>query len=390
MIQTMRRVAWTFVTTALLAVTAVAAQSEPPATRPAPPPPVDQVVRLLPIALQIKGQSPQQALAALSRQSGVAIYPYAFKRDEAYKLTPFDLWGSREFPAIDFDVPPSSFWEAMRQILTYSQLGEIDATGTSDVVLVPQAYFGGFSDPWMVSDKPLVFARIPKEYSDVSAAGVQSLLMRVYLDPRVQLLDVSTGEITAARDETGREIDARLSVLPEQSSGHYSRWNLLCRWKVAFQPNAKWQVSALQGYLVATIATKVQTVRMDLLEGLVSSAGPWTLHLENLEFWGTASRSRSLNLVISLEKEEGANVPLPALLNWVVRLQDAGGNALSLDWAEPPTFTPSGGLRQQLRFNCNRANGEKAEPAKLLVDFPLEIKEVSLPFEFKGIEPLPK
>jgi hypothetical protein len=401
----------------LLATVYTALGADPAATQPATTAPtIDKVVPLPLISLKTKGMSPRDALAAISKQTGVAIYPFGYDvkaESEVSATSPkWDLWASRKFDPLDFDLDGVSFWQAMRRITARAGL-TIDYGGL-DVVVDKNPGWGSLPAPSAVSEVcPEVLGAIPLDVArnyngdpnnapidmgtDKNGAirvyggggGYSDLFIFLYVDPRIRICSMGDLHLDVATDGTGHALPERhctVQIRPE------SLWQVCCMPSLAPVNDGTNRIGELRGYLPVSIVTSMKSVILPFKLGYKQTVGPWVIEVADFTKWIMAGNQNyaAERALVSFEYAGERTVPLPGTLVPLVRAVDSKGQALAPDGDPyPPRISVSGGERAWLDYSTALANGDYAEPAGLQVDVPLKIENAIIPFDFKDI-PLQK
>jgi hypothetical protein len=348
------------------------------------PPTIDGIIKLPPITLRTRGLSPQQAVEALSKETGVAIYPFRRAVPEGKSLSPkspvFDLWTARQYRPIDFDLESVSFWPAMRRIAVHANIGI--RNGGRDVVLYEQLESNELPAPGVLSETPLTVGHL------IPAEGGPAFTVDLYVDPRVPLLSAGPVVIERAMAERGRSINA--SAQRGLHRQFRDRWRIhdYVQYTLPDQPAAR--IVLLSGYAPVMVVTRSQTVEFPLDQlGFAVEIGPWVVKLEDFRSSHFVGGNAVRDFFIGFERRQPSSVPVPPVLGVLAQLVDANGRAMIVTGDSRPQTTVSGGIREWVEFECALRDGAPATPAKLLVDVPLEIKSAIVPFEFRDI-PMPR
>jgi hypothetical protein len=365
-----------------------AADATRPTTRPAE---IDTLVHIPPITLKTKGLSGRDAFTLLGKATGVTFFDA--KRVSTGMMgfsRAIDLWGDGSHPDIDFDLDGVSFWQAARRL---GERANVDAYGDGmEVTLDPIAPNTGKD-----CEQPLFTAHIEARrgyHQTVSLRGSVNqdtitdvsagYSLSVKVDPRVAIAGFSSPVIETTRDNLNHDVplvsgDDHNGGRPVIGS-HFANFPMF-----AVPAPGATQLSILHGYVPVTVVTKPNKVVWPLQVGAKAVAGPWTIELVDI---GNESSNlgRSLDVFVGIERTDPASSdPFPLDLNALVQIVDKTGEPLVRRTASEPRATVSGGYRERIAFWDAHADQTAAEPDKVEINIPQEIKPAALPFEFKDV-----
>jgi hypothetical protein len=360
------------------------ARAAEPTSRPAM---LEDFKAASPITLQFQQKSPQEILDDLARQSGIKT-----------RVNPANLWATRPAQLIDINVQNVSYWRALKEICKAAGL-QVNGWDR-EVVLMSGAGRFGLTGDGPASDKGPVMA-IGQRIFRSQTADLQSGEMRractlnllLYVDPRVRLVAWRPVCVLSARDEKGNDLNGNVSA------GVYAdRYNETSAWQISqtvgLTPATRTggTVAELKGYLPAIVVLKTQTLEIaDPLakKPFKQDVGNWTVELGGIKDKrpGQVPKAYQVDLVL---QQRDKSAPLPSFdLGRLVQLVDAKGAILMRQRYEGTSSTSDGRTQASLVYMQQTFGGEQiGVPAKLLIDVPVEMKEMGLPFEFKNL-PLP-
>lgn len=383
-----------------LSVSSLAQPPEPPRPpKPAAPPiTLEELSAAIggttQITMHLKDVTYREILADLSRQSGIVVK--ARNQDEAARLKKYSI-----------DIENQNFWQAIRSIGEVLKLYPQPWGANRELTMAPgyAAYWRGatqFSAPLM----SLMVRQIERthyvnfaspENADPAQAAPNAprveLNSLVVVDPKLRSLGTTARyTVTEAVDEKG------VSLMTETAEGRMYR-EIPLLWQGQFQlkyrPNMGRKLSRLRGSLRFFVVARSELWEnndVNIAKGATKTVKVGrreeTYTVDSIEKEGNGYR---VKIAVS-RKTEAAPVPEEAtpeaqqlrqarreLVQWM-RLTDEAGNAYQGRYADSSDDV------QEFVFSSNRQSPDdvKIGPAKKLsIDIPVEIRELTVPIEFK-------
>ncbi|MFI5381517.1 MAG: hypothetical protein ACHRHE_19645 [Tepidisphaerales bacterium] len=352
-----------------------------PTSRPAM---LERFDAAVPISIQLHQKSPQEVLDELARQSGIKT-----------RVNPGNLWQTHPQQLVDVEVKDVCYWRALKEICRAAGL-QVNGWDR-EVVLMAGAGRFGLTGDGPVSEKGPVMAIAQRIYrsqtADLQSGETRRLCtvsLMIYVDPRVRLVAWKPVCVLSARDEKGNDLGGNVSA------GVYAdRYNETSAWQisqtVSLTPATRTggTVAELKGYLPAVVVLKAQTLEVPeplTRKQFKQDVGPWTVELLDVKDKRPGQTPKAYQVDVVLQEREKAGSPSNFDLGRLVQLVDAKGAVLMRQRYEGTSTTSGGRTQASLVFMQNTFGGElTGPPTKLLVDVPVEMKEMGLPFEFRDV-----
>jgi hypothetical protein len=339
------------------------------------------------ITLHVRGGSPKDVFAEISRQAGADLRP-----------SPATLWDAKPWPAVDLDFDRKPFWLVMREVCDLFGVSPKSNGNERDVEIVERVSSNN-SKPWgtsptVVNGPFMVSATYinRSHYADLNQpnnvrrnASVQLL---VYAEPKLRVLQGTyNARIDEALDEAGNSL-----VPPGVSHDGLqpnSNWvmNLNCSLTPTEQTGNR--IARLKGagrFLVQTRSETAEVVDVLNARNVSRTVGGKRFTLKEVRKNGESSYQATITLYRAGWNLAEWNYMYP-YSNF--RMVDAAGRSLAR-----VTASGQGGGQDQtdvtIQFQRSSLAGGEAsgEPVKLVWEVATETREVVVPFEFKDL-PLP-
>lgn len=332
------------------------------------------------ITLHLQDASPKAAFAQLSQQAATNLRPY-----------PPNLWESRTWPPVKVDLDNASFWQALRELCGQTGLSLHRLGAQRDPVLMASGGRSLWEYPAVEHGPFLIFAQSIRRLHTANLSQAQpvqrvcTIQLLLYVEPRIALMKAANqAEITQAIDEKGQALAPAGAggALVAATSGI---WPLTATFSTP--PQAGSRLVRLEG----RIRTLVQSTRqlVEVPEVLKAANVTRAVGGHRLEVRSVRVAGETYTFQISILPDpqqpklwEGMN------LASTFRLVDAQGRGLTL------RNSSGGGEADRIDLNLtfgreDWGGGEGAgEPARLIWDVPLQLKELAIPFQFTDL-PLP-
>ena len=352
-----------------------------PTSRPAE---IQQFPVLQPITLQLSQKNPQDLLAELTRQSGIKT-----------RVIPANLWQTRPAQLCDIDVKGVSYWRAMQEIC---RVGGLQVGGWEQEVVINNGggHFGLTGDGPVSDQGPVMTMaqRIHRSHTaDLQTGDIRrncSLNLLLYVDPRARLVAWKQICVTVARDEKGNDLGTGTS-----NNAYADRYNQGSTWQInqtiGLTPLTRTggTVAELKGYLPAVVVLKAQTIEIpDPLtrKQFKQDVGPWSVEVTETKDKRPSQTPKAYQVDIVMQQREKNNPPPNFDVGRLVQLFDAKGQCLMRQRWEGSNTTTGGRSQASLIYMQQTFGGEQiGPPVKLLIEVPLEMKEMQLPFEFRNL-----
>ncbi|MGA2499131.1 MAG: hypothetical protein ABSH20_15425 [Tepidisphaeraceae bacterium] len=338
-----------------------------------------------PITLDLRQKSPQEMLDELTRQSGVKT-----------RVFPANLWQTHPTPLADIDVKGASYWRALKEIC---RLAGLQVNGWDrEVVLMAGAGRFGLTGDGPVSDSGSVMAmgqRIFRSHTADLQTGetrrVCTLNLLMYVDPRVRLVAWKPVCVTSARDEKGNDLRGGISAgVNVDRYSDVSAWQISQTVGLNLASRSGGTVVELKGYLPAVVVLRDQT--LEIPEPLArkqfkQDVGTWTVELIEVKDKRPGQIPKAYEVDLAMQ-QHGQVSSFPKLdLGRLIQLVDAKGAALMRQRYEGTSTTSERRTQASLVYMQQTFGGEQiGPPAKLVIDVPVEMQEMGLPFEFHDLK----
>jgi hypothetical protein len=361
---------------------------------------IGQVVPLPKITLHTSGHAPIDAFAMLAAATETTICPInSIADDPMGQSKPYDLWNARAYPQIDFDIDTPCFWQACDQLMEKAGL-ENPFGGDRWIVLGPKPDIPGLDLRASVSDQPAVRARIsmrpgyhmemrtddePPQVTDIP----ESLELRLLVDPRIRICAIADPVFEEAVTDDG--LNVRIQTV--RSITFRDRpWELQALVSTD-PPRQSGSLRILRGYVPVRVVTKWQSTEIPLNLGEKKSVGPWTLEVVECNVGGRRLVSglgwfKNNDMLLGMESTQPELAAKVQDIRNLVRLEDATAAPLVPFFAggiAQPRRTVTNGIRQRFCITWARWDEKPVDSTKLVVDFPLEIEDAMVPFEFSNV-----
>lgn len=337
------------------------------------------------VTLHLKQAEPREAVAELSRQAFAPL-----------PVFPENLLDQSGLPKVSIDVDRELFWVAMQQFsqqtgLELQQYNEGAREGVRLMRGGMRAVGPTFiSGPFLIVANQITRTQTVQLGPGGGANGSQSdflLNLFAFSEPKLKVIRSSSSvQLEEAIDDHGNSL---LPVGPD-NRGYYGGgggcWQLFCR--LGWPHNPGRRIRSLKGRTSFTVQTKSQTIQIDNLPAVKDKAEsvngvPITVHSFNKSEGGW-----ELKLSITSDPQNPmAWIQLQQSLTTKLAIVDAQGTAL--DHRGMSSRGINNEIEMSLQFvQSNGPDGRSGEPLKLLWEYPLETKDLTVPFRFADL-PMP-
>ncbi len=340
------------------------------------------------VTLRLKGASPRQAFEEFFRQSGSSL-----------RVVPDNLWDSRAFPPVDVEIDAQPYWAALRSLCKAYDV-QVQNVGDRDLTIVDRGsqyrLFG--KAPWVAHGPFMVIAQSVSrsQWADLNMnqnAGNHycALQLVVLAEPKMRVLQ---GSYLARLEEAVDENGTSLLVANAQQAEGVQRltglcWNLQATLKLGDPLGERIaRVRGMGRYWIQTRSEKTEIANLAEAKDRPQQVGGRSFVVKELKKQGEMWQIR-----LSFSRATWGNADMGALQDpngSTVRLMDVDGRAMVRIPGVSTSFTQDNMMEMVFSFGRQAAAGmEKvADPAKLMVEIPTEMKEMTVPFEFTDL-PMP-
>ncbi|MFI5381518.1 MAG: hypothetical protein ACHRHE_19650 [Tepidisphaerales bacterium] len=339
------------------------------------------------ITLHLKGALPRQAFDEFFQQAGATL-----------RVVPDNLWDSRPFSPADVDIEAQPYWVALPELCkTYDV--QVQNAGDRDVSVVDKTsqyrLFGKaprvVHGPFMVIAQSVSRSQWAELNFNQNVSKHCAVQLIVLAEPKLRVLQGAyVAHIDEAVDENGNSL---LMPAAQQIEGVQRltgcAWNLQATLKPADPLGDR--IARLSGtarYWIQTRSEKTEIAnlaeakdrsqqvggRAFVVKELKKQGEMWQIKLSFSRFaWGGADMG-------SLQDPNGSTI----------RLLDADGRTLPRIGGVATNFTADNMMEMLFSFGrpASTAADKVPDPAKLVVEIPTEMKEMTVPFEFTDL-PMP-
>jgi hypothetical protein len=339
------------------------------------------------VTLNLKGASPRQAFDEFFQQTG-----------DALRMVPDNLWESRAFPPADVDIQAQPYWAAMRSLCkTYDV--QAQNAGDRNLTIVDRGsqspLFG--KAPWVVHGPFMVIAQTVtrNQWAELNvnqnANHHCALQLIVLAEPKLRVLQGSyVAHLEEALDENGNSL-----LMPnlQQMEGVQRLtglcWNLQATLKPADPLGDR--IARIRGtgrYWIQTRSEKTEVANLADAKDRSQQVGGRSFTVKELKKQG-----ETWQIKLSLPRLAWGNADMASLQDpngSTIRLLDADGRSLPRMGGVATNFTADNMMELLFSFGrpASAAADKAADPAKLVVEIPTEMKEMTVPFEFTDL-PMP-
>jgi hypothetical protein len=350
-------------------------------SRPTTAPDVE-ILKATLITLHLKDVAPKAAFAELARQAHTQI-----------RTNPRALWDTREWPPITIDLERVSFWTAMKQLCEQTRLSPQRVGMEREIALTPVPggrlalnYPGFEHGPFLITAQ-----RISRNCTADLVAPTQSsrtcmVQLAVYAEPKVRVVkSYFNAQITQAVDDCGNHLMppffSLLDEHPQQAS--------ICILNIgaSLTPPAKpgKTISILKGN--ARLLVQVRSDSVEIADILKARNVTRQLAGHKLLVKEVRKAGETYTFVVTVSRDPG-QPPIWNDINLATTFSvlDASGQPLSRRNYVNVTNPQADHLDFNLLFaREDWAGPAVGEPAKLVWELPLDIKEIAVPFEFRDL-----
>ena len=215
------------------------------------------------------------------------------------------------------------------------------------------------------------------------------MTMLFMLDPRLQIYGMGTLNVQAADDNAGKHADIEVSATqwPGRTSSSPTAAIKFGVLSISNDITIPETLAVFRGTLPALVATASKRLEWDIANGEPQDktprrVGEWTLTALPSHEFRSGARSGPLQpnreFVLKVERMSDQAPPFPQLNTAIAHYLGTDTDAISTMGFKEPAERDVRVQQWPVRMT---ALGAK----KVIVDVPLEVKEVVLPFEFKNI-----
>jgi hypothetical protein len=360
-------------------------------------PALDKVVTLAPFTLKTKGKSPQEAYAMLGEAAGVK---FVTERDWRVGGNAPNVWQMPRQP-IDVDLERVNFWAAAMGL---GERAAVVPTGDNYSLSV-EPISPNYRRPVQVQDTGAMRVALHAGPALRTAADdiAPVWTLEFLMDPRLAVCAVGALDIQAA-DDAGKKLEVKSSTAkwPGDTRPYLgvNHGILAITNEVRiFTQGTSAATAVIRGNLPVVVATASKRVEWDMVNGAVTDHAPhrvgdWTITALESHVMRSGARSGpeqpDREFMLKVERMSDKAPPFPACKDAIVHFEGSAGAPVGgVTTAGVPTAgvkEPTGNDPLVQEWPVRLVTVGLRHPAtKMIVDVPVEVKEVVLPFEFKDM-----
>jgi len=340
------------------------------------------------ITLRLRGASPREAFAQLSRQAGADLRP-----------NPPDLWDSRQWPAADIEIEHQPFWTALRELCSKFGVSPQNSGFSRDMVIAAGASGHPLMGraPQVVSGPFLVVATYIHANYSVDLNNPQNvnrncnLQLMVCPEPKLRVLQGSYQAILEeAVDDRGNSLINPAMMAAQMHGlqpGSGNIWNLSAY--LAVKGEGARKIARLKGrarFVIQTRAEEAEVADIVNARNVTRTVGGRKFLIKETRY----TPNGPCQVFVTVYRPGWSPIEWSQISQTAaLRLADADGNSWFRTHAAT-TRSSNDEIDLTLHFQRINWNGANAvgEPASLIIEVPLETEELTVPFEFVDL-PLP-
>lgn len=334
------------------------------------------------VTLHLKNVEPSLAVAELSRQAFAPL-----------PVFPDNLLDQGGLPKVSIDLDREPFWVAMQQ---FSQQTGLELQQYNETVRLMRGAMRAAGPTYISGPFLIVANQISRTQTIQLGAGGGPIAMQsdftlnlfAFSEPKLKVVrSGSSVQLEEAVDDHGNSL---IPVGPDNrgfyGGGGGGCWQLFCR--LGWPHNAGRRIKSLKGRTSFTVQTKSQTIRIDNLVSVKDKAEVVNGVPLTVRSFSKSDGGWELKLSITPDPQNP--------MGWI-QLQQSMMNKLTIVDAQGTALDHRGmssrGINNDIELNLqfaqsNRPDGRSGEPLKLLWEFPLETKDLTVSFKFADI-PMP-
>ncbi|HEV8290645.1 MAG TPA: hypothetical protein VGP94_01920, partial [Tepidisphaeraceae bacterium] len=333
------------------------------------------------ITLHMKGASPKEVFAEISRQASAELRP-----------SPVNLWESKSWPAVDLDFERQPFWQAIGEVCNKFGLAPQNNMAMEMVIGEKSAGPKLWGEaPSLISGPFLIVCGyINRSHSiDLNqAANVRrscTVQFMIYPEPKMRVLQgTHSVRIEEAVDEKGHTL--AIPGLPPDMGFNTNTWPWSMSASLMPQVNTGKQIARLRGsgrFIIQTRAEQAEIGEVQNARGVTKIVAGKRFTLKEVRKQGNQYVAMVTLYRAGWSPNEWNYMMYP---QQTFRMVDARGVPLM----RLGNGTGGGGPDQMdidIQFQRQNWNGTEnaGEPVKLLWEVPVEMKEIGVPFEFTDL-----
>jgi hypothetical protein len=336
------------------------------------------------ITLQMKGASPKEVFAEISRQASSELRP-----------SPVNLWESKPWPKVDLDIERQPFWNAIQEVC--GKFGVAPQNNMAMEMVLGDRTAGPRlwgEAPYVISGPFLVVCGYINRSHSVDlnqAKNVRrscSVQFMIYPEPKMRVLQgTHAARIEEAVDEQGNSL-AMPGMAPDMGFNTNTwPWNMSA--SLMPQVNTGQRIARLRGsgrFLIQTRSETAEITEVLSARDITKTVAGKRFKLKEIRRQGNQYVAMITLYRAGWQPQEWNYMMYP---QQTFRMLDARGIPLM----RLGNGTSGGGADQMdidIQFQRQNWNGTEnaGEPVKLVWEVPVQTKEVTVPFEFKDL-PLP-
>ena len=358
-------------------------------------PVLDKVVSFAPLSLKTKGKSPEEAFKMLGEAVGVKVVAGKDRRlSGGVNRT---VW-EKQYPPVDFDLEQVNFWEAALRLGERALVIPSFDGYTLTVGAMGYNHYTAVQTYETTAMHVGLHAGLPAGGSRDTNSSV--LTMEFLLDPRLAVYSVGQLEIQSADDVAGQHMNVRPSAAVWPGSGgvmvlylgpaHGN--NSISDQMQVITDRTPVTMAVFRGNLPAVVATASKRVEWAIVNGEVADqtprrVGDWTitaLSSHEIQMWsmGSGPERPDREFTLKVERMSDKAPPFPEHKRAIVHFEGSPGSSMA-GVMEPTVKDPK--MQEWAIRLVTQERGNSDPVKKVIVDVPVEVKEVVLPFEFKNV-----
>jgi hypothetical protein len=336
------------------------------------------------ITLHMKGASPREIFAELSRQASAELRP-----------SPVNLWESKSWPAVDIDIERQPFWQAIQEVCT--KFGVAPQNNMAMEMVIGDRNAGPKlwgEAPYVISGPFLVVCAYINRSHSVDLNQIKNIRrsctvqFMIYPEPKMRVLQgTHSVRIDEALDENGNSL--AIPGLPPDMGFNTNTWPWNMSASLMPQLNTGQKISKMRGagrFIIQTRSEQAEISEVQNARNVTKVVAGKRFMLKEIRRQGNQYVAMITLYRAGWNQNEWNFMMYP---QQTFRMVDARGIPLM----RLGNGSSGGGPDQMdidIQFQRQNWNGTEnaGEPVKLLWEVPVETKEVTVPFEFADL-PLP-
>lgn len=329
------------------------------------------------ITIRSESITPRELFRQLGEQAGVN-----------FETAPPNLFDTQARAPVAIDIDHQPFWTAMRQINAATNI-TLSTWGNREMKLTSGQHPQGpnfVTGPYMVVANRVSRSRTIDLGNQIGPQNQFVVHLTAFAEPKLRLVRATgAARVESAVDENGRSL-----ALPNLDVNQYGYYQQLGNaWQVSVPlsdiPNIGTRIATLKGSIAADLCTRFEHVEIsDILsaKNVEKSVGDARVTLLDI------TRKGDLFELRIRADMRGSDLDPSRLPINDVTLLDADGNALARRGSSGSGRNSSYEATVQFAAAQTPDGKKVGEPVRLVWDVPVEVRPITIPFEFSEL-PIP-